>query len=76
MCNNDHVAYTLCFFIVGGKSHRRHFPEHNDGDWLYSVGGRVLLRVAAELETETDVNLSVLPVPGVDKLQCRERLAN
>ena len=76
ICNNDHVAYTLCFFVFGGEGHHRHFPEHNFGDWLYSVGGRVLLRVAAELETEADVDLSVLPVPGVGKPQCRERLAN
>ena len=75
-CNDDHVAYTLCFFIVCGEGHRRHFPEHNDEDRLYSVGGRILLRVAAELETEADVNLSVLPVPGVGKPQCHERLAN
>ena len=33
-------------------------------------------RVVAELETEADVDLSVLPVTGVDKPQCRERLAN
>ena len=76
ICNDDHVAYTLCFFIVCGKGHRRHFPEHNDGDRLYSVGGTVLIRVASELETEADVNISVLPVPGVDNPQCRERLAN
>ena len=40
------------------------------------LGGRVLLRVAAELEMEADVDLSVLPVPGVGKPQCREHLAN
>ena len=42
-------------------------------NWL---GGGVLLRVAAELETEADVDLSFLPVLGVGKPQCHERLAN
>ena len=64
ICNDDHVAYTLCFFVVGGEGHRRHFLEHNDGDWLYSVGGAVLLRVAVELESEAGVDLSVLTVRG------------
>ena len=39
ICNDDHVAYTLCFFVVGGKGHRRHFPEHNDGAGLYWTSG-------------------------------------
>ena len=72
ICNDDHVAYTLCFIVVGDEGHCHHFPQHNDRDWLYSVGGRVLLRVAAELEMEADVDLSVLPVPGVGKPQTDE----
>ena len=59
ICNDDDVAYTLCFFIVCGKGHRRHFPEHNAGDRLYSVGRWVLLCVAAELEPERSKSASV-----------------
>ena len=39
-------------------------------------GGGVLICVAAKLEMEADIDLSVLPVTGVGKPQCRERLAN
>ena len=39
-------------------------------------GGGGQLRVAAELEMEADVNLSVLPVTGVSKPQYRKRLEN
>ena len=46
------------------------------GTGFTRLGGRVLLRVVAELKTEADVDISVLPVPGVSKPQCRERLAN
>ena len=77
ICDDDHVAYTLCFCVVGVKGHRRHLPEHNDGDWIYTVGrGGILLGVSSKLETEADIDFSVLPVTGVGKPQCRERLAN
>ena len=70
ICDDYHVAYTLYFFVVCGEGHRRHLPEHNDGDWLYTVGeGGVLIRVAAELETEADVDLSVLLVTGFSNPQ-------
>ena len=46
------------------------------GTGFTRLGGGVLLRVSAELETEADVDLSVLPVTGVGKPQCREHLTN
>ena len=32
ICDNDHVAYTLCFCVVSGEGHRLHLLEHNDGE--------------------------------------------
>ena len=47
------------------------------GTGFTRLGGvRVLLHVEANLETEADIDLSVLPVSRVRKPQCRERLAN
>ena len=46
------------------------------GTGFTRLGGGVLICVAADLETEADVDLSVLPVTGVGKPECRERLAN
>ena len=39
ICDDDHVAYALCFCVVGGEGHCRHLLEHNVGDWLHTTGG-------------------------------------